>query len=659
MESRYSGLKQLAVLLAAVISLLSLGFVSDNVEEQPVVHVVLFYSTKCGHCHYVMTEILPPLQEYYGSQLDIQMIELASQQDVDLLYSIAAAAGLGINQVGVPLMVVGDHVLIGSAKIPDELPGMIEMGLSGGGIDFPDIPGLRERIDRLSISPQPEVAPTPTPAPIAVVEALYFFTNECPLCKAVDEDILQPLESQYAEKFNIQRLDVGIAQNYELLSTAEGKYGIQAEERGLPTLILGGKILEGEVSIREKITSLLDQGFRTGISFPDLPGLEEVLQQNSLASDIAAGDPTLACESEDADVCASDLPIWAAYFYQPGCQSCNRIEADIAYIQSKYPQLSVEKFNVDDYADLASWMAGRIGRNTFLPPALFIGEGGLIGENEITPDAIDTLVSQYQWTGAEKSWQNFNLPISQNEAANDFIASGPLKAALSGILDGLNPAAFTTLILLASYLALSGRKNRQFLIVGGAYILGISAACTAVSLGIFQLLQLPVDRITVISQWVYGSMAVFCVILAAVIYSRYFKARYGKTGEMNLSLPRSLRSRVNEAAGLDRKLYWIMAGSFAAGILVCFIEFAFSRQINPQAITFFSNNVNSQVKEAGLLFLYILFFITPQAVVLLLFYYGSSSDGIRKFLQNNTGRLELGMSVMFVSLGAWLLISIL
>ena len=48
------------------------------------------------------------------------------------------------DRVGVPTLVIGSEVLVGSDEIPARLPGLIEQGLASGGINWPDIPGLAE-----------------------------------------------------------------------------------------------------------------------------------------------------------------------------------------------------------------------------------------------------------------------------------------------------------------------------------------------------------------------------------------------------------------------------------------------------------------------------------------------------------------------------------
>jgi uncharacterized membrane protein/thiol-disulfide isomerase/thioredoxin len=111
-------------------------------QEQPVVRVVMFWTSTCGHCEYVINEILPPLQEQYSDQLEILLIELVTQEDVDHLYETATIMGIPQNNVGVPFMLVGERVLSGSEQIPRELPGLIEMHLENGGLDYPRYPSL-------------------------------------------------------------------------------------------------------------------------------------------------------------------------------------------------------------------------------------------------------------------------------------------------------------------------------------------------------------------------------------------------------------------------------------------------------------------------------------------------------------------------------------
>ncbi len=127
-------------------------------EESRVVRGVLFFSPTCPHCHYVMEEVLPPLVEQYGDQLQILPVDVTQSQGIQLYQSAVAALAIPQDRIGVPTLVIGDTVLVGSQEISEQLPGLIEMRLAAGGVDYwPAIPGLQ------AVAPSPSPA-TPPPA---------------------------------------------------------------------------------------------------------------------------------------------------------------------------------------------------------------------------------------------------------------------------------------------------------------------------------------------------------------------------------------------------------------------------------------------------------------------------------------------------------------
>jgi uncharacterized membrane protein len=67
----------------------------------------------------------------------------------------ATTEALAIGSNGVPRLIVSNQVMIGSADIPNRLPGLIDQGLAGEGIDWPLLPGMEEVVAALPV-------PTPT-----------------------------------------------------------------------------------------------------------------------------------------------------------------------------------------------------------------------------------------------------------------------------------------------------------------------------------------------------------------------------------------------------------------------------------------------------------------------------------------------------------------
>lgn len=160
--------------LGVLLAVLALPLSAQAQTEQPVVRAVMFWMETCGNCHFILDEVLPPLQERYGDQLEILLIELDSIETTDLLYNTAGAYGIPRSNVGVPLLFIGDRALSGSRQIPDELPGLIEQHLAEGGIDFPEITGLEAYLPTGTvIAEDDELCSLQTPCPSEAAQASY------------------------------------------------------------------------------------------------------------------------------------------------------------------------------------------------------------------------------------------------------------------------------------------------------------------------------------------------------------------------------------------------------------------------------------------------------------------------------------------------------
>jgi uncharacterized membrane protein len=140
-----------------------------------MVRAVLFYSPNCGHCHFVITEFLPPLFEQYGEQLVIVGVDV-TQPDGWALF-LAVLQHFNLESGGVPFLVVGDTYLVGSVDIPEKLPGLIDQYLAQGGVDWPAIPGLMEALAApqptgASATPTSQIEATPTVAALLAPDTL-------------------------------------------------------------------------------------------------------------------------------------------------------------------------------------------------------------------------------------------------------------------------------------------------------------------------------------------------------------------------------------------------------------------------------------------------------------------------------------------------------
>jgi uncharacterized membrane protein len=114
--------------------------------QPAVVRAVLFYSPTCPHCHRVMTVDLPPLLARYGGRLRLASVNTATPRGQALYQATVEHFAIPEDRLGVPTLVVGNRVLVGSLEIPAEFPGIVERGLAAGGIDWPEVTQLRQAV---------------------------------------------------------------------------------------------------------------------------------------------------------------------------------------------------------------------------------------------------------------------------------------------------------------------------------------------------------------------------------------------------------------------------------------------------------------------------------------------------------------------------------
>ena len=172
------------VVLLAALSAAALASPAAAQGPAPAIRAVLFFSPTCGHCEYVINELLFPVWfPQFGGEpevrwdetlaepsfflatngtLEVLLADVSTRAGSELFVASNEPLGLPEDARGVPRLVVGDRYLIGSGEIPDEFPGIVEEGLAGGGIDWPNLPGIDEAL--AAVPPGEPAASTTTTA---------------------------------------------------------------------------------------------------------------------------------------------------------------------------------------------------------------------------------------------------------------------------------------------------------------------------------------------------------------------------------------------------------------------------------------------------------------------------------------------------------------
>lgn len=136
--------KQMIPLILTLLLIVMSTAAPAAAQENPVVFAVLFYSPTCPHCHELISNTLPPIQEEFGDQLVVLYVDVSTEGGSMLAQSAYSYYEIPREQWVVPMMVVNEQVLIGGAEIPNNLPTITRTGLDNGGIPLPAFPGLVE-----------------------------------------------------------------------------------------------------------------------------------------------------------------------------------------------------------------------------------------------------------------------------------------------------------------------------------------------------------------------------------------------------------------------------------------------------------------------------------------------------------------------------------
>ncbi len=131
---------------------------------------ILFYSPTCPHCHEVIQRQLPPLKQKHGDQLVVIGVDVTTPSGQELYQATVAYFAIPESRLGVPTLLVGTDLMVGSLEIPERFPGIIERGLATGGIDWPPVEEIRQVLAAQGLL-RPDAAPASEQAPPAGLDS--------------------------------------------------------------------------------------------------------------------------------------------------------------------------------------------------------------------------------------------------------------------------------------------------------------------------------------------------------------------------------------------------------------------------------------------------------------------------------------------------------
>ncbi len=491
-----------------------------------------------------------------------------------------------------------------------------------------------------------------TPTPVLGAEPLEITLFHSPLCSSCQEfsaTWLPPLQAGYGDALSVRKVDISTPQGLTEIERAEAAAG--SYNNPLPVLLVDGVLLANQdLAI---LTEQLSAELQARLGAPSPTGI--------VTAPLTTETPPPA-ESDEAlclTECVSTRPIHVAYISKAYCDVCDRTQLMLDVVGREYPQMVVHEFDQSRDAALLEAMGQHLdipSDRRLIAPSLYIGDQALIGEAEATGAALSGMLAQYVETGAVQFWTELDTSTATSSILTRFRGLNVAAILLAGLIDGINPCAFATILFFVSYLAISHRSRKEMLLVGGAFTLGVLVTYFAVGVGAMRLLAL-VEVARGVGLVLYSLMALACLVLAVLSLRDYALARRGKLADMSLNLPDKLRERIHRRIRAGRGASVGVAA--VTGVVISLLELACTGQVYLPTISYVMGVPEMRASALGYLALYNLAFILPLLAVLSLTAYGVSTRTFQTLFTRHAAKSKLAIAALFLVLGALLTVRVI
>ena len=390
---------------------------------------------------------------------------------------------------------------------------------------------------------------------------------------------------------------------------------------------------------------------------------EEIAPDTDLAQLIEAYEASVGTD-ETFKQNTTDVPknaIHITYFHKQGCQKCSRAVKVLKTLQAKYPNIVIEQRNAKTEQTLLESMGilyevAETKRMT--TPAVFIGKTAIVGE--LDEQQLENTIQKHLKTGVASRIKDAEaqLGTAESEIINRFHGFSILTVAGAGLLDGINPCAFATIVFFISYMNLVGRGRKEMLIAGGAFTFAVFTTYLLLGLGTLSFMNF-LNKFSGVATCVYLIAALLTFGLAGLSLYDAVKAKQGKTKEIFLQLPLVLKQRIHKVIREQTRTSGVIAGAIVIGFVISALELVCTGQVYLPTLTFVSGIEEIRSSAIAYLLLYNLMFIVPLLVVFGCVYWGTTSEQLGGVLQRHLVTVKVAIGILLLGLGIWLVLIIL
>ncbi len=349
------------------------------------------------------------------------------------------------------------------------------------------------------------------------------------------------------------------------------------------------------------------------------------------------------------------------YFYKPGCKECERAGELLRTLQRSIPGLMVDEINIESAAGSQSNEVlcdrFKVAPNKRQVAPVVFSQAGFLIQDEIRTATVQDLVSRSRRMKPDAEWMavsSSDKALASKRIEERFDSFGIWWIAAAGLLDGVNPCAFATIIFLLSYLQIARRSPREILAVGLAFIAAVFLAYFAAGWGLSHVLA-SLRGFEFARRALNLLLAAFALLIAWLSFRDGLRARRGELKDMTLQLPDFLKDRIRRVVRGSTKSSRYVLAAFGAGVVISFLELACTGQVYLPTILYMLKQGRSTA--FSYLLIYNLAFILPLVVIFTLAFFGMRSEALIRFQAKHTATVRFSTAALFVLLFVVLLLN--
>ncbi len=370
-----------------------------------------------------------------------------------------------------------------------------------------------------------------------------------------------------------------------------------------------------------------------------------------------AADVSIAADSPEPP--STRNPFRVVFFYKPGCRDCERVREMLNRLAPGLPLMVLEEQNVEDThgALLNETLSARFHVRDVerqVAPAVFT-QAGVLVRDQLTDGRLSDLLHRAGALVPDAKWLRAGateIIAAQTTIATRYNSLSLGVVTVAGLLDGINPCAFATIVFLLSYLQIARRSPREILAVGAAFIVAVFLAYLLIGLGLAQLL-VRISGFRVAGALVTYALAGFALMIAVYSFRDAQLAAQGRYTAMALQLPDPLKQRIRGAIRTGARAQHFVIGGFLTGIVISFLSLSCTGQVYLPTIQYMLHA--GRASATGQLVLYNAAFVIPLIIVFVLAWTGLRSEALARFQQRHIPLVKVLTGFFFLFLTAFLL----